>query len=197
MESLPLAQPAVPYAYRKVGGDPTIGIAISRPVSQCELRAANYLSAAIGNAVGSAPALSSDVDIRGQLDIDFVAFGGPLTNFKSYDCHSNPSNRLATVCRSGSEFTDPKTQRLIGDCSDRSFDYGLILKVHPKQFQSRTWIACSGFGEWGTSGAAWYLANKWRNIQKGAKDRPFAIIVRVRPLQDESAEEVWAKYDEP
>lgn len=36
-------------AYVKVGGSPQARFSISRPVSQCELRAANYLSSSIGN----------------------------------------------------------------------------------------------------------------------------------------------------
>jgi len=45
-------------------------------------------------------------------------------------------------------------------------------------------------GEWGTSGAAWYLSYKWKEIYKYAKQNTFSIIVRVNPRQDESAEPV-------
>jgi hypothetical protein len=55
------------------------------------------------------------------------------------------------------------------------------------QFPHRTWIACAGIGEYGTSGGAWFLANKWEEIRKRAGSGPFAVIVRVRPGQDESA----------
>ena len=66
----------------------------------------------------------------------------------------------------------------------------MILKIHPSQFSNRTWLVCAGLGEWGTSGAAWYLAYKWREIYRFAKSEHFSIIVRVRPGQDESAEPV-------
>jgi len=66
----------------------------------------------------------------------------------------------------------------------------LILKIHPRQFPERTWLVCAGIGEWGSSGAAWYLAYRWREIYKYAKNSPFAIIVRVKDKQDESTEPV-------
>lgn len=83
---------------------------------------------------------------------------------------------------------------------ESSFDYGLILKIRPEQFPERVWIVCAGIGEWGTSGAGWYLSNKWKEILKA--NRPwydprglfegadFATIVQVRPGQDESAKMV-------
>jgi hypothetical protein len=176
------------HPYVKVGGNQRFGLAISRPVSQCELRAANYLSSSIGNGVGCTPSLVADSDVRSIFDLDFVSFGGPMSNFKSEDCQSNSGNTLAIFDQANARFVEPKTLKLISDCSDQNFDYGLILKVHPKQFHDRVWIMCAGFGEWGTSGAAWYLANRWAEIRKQVKDRAFAVVVRVRPQQDQSAE---------
>ena len=72
----------------------------------------------------------------------------------------------------------------------QGFDFGLILKINPIQFPEKTWIICAGIAEWGTSGAAWYLANKWRELYRFAKGEAFAIIVKVRNLQDESSEPV-------
>jgi len=28
------------------------------------------------------------------------------------------------------------------------------------------WIAVAGLGEWGTSGAAWFLSKNWKKIKK-------------------------------
>jgi hypothetical protein len=54
--------------------------------------------------------------------------------------------------------------------------------------EAALWLACAGLDEWGTSGAAWFLANKWANLNQRAGSRPFAAVVRVRPGQDQSAE---------
>ena len=73
---------------------------------------------------------------------------------------------------------------------ESDFDYGLILKIKPKQFPDRTWFTCAGLGEWGTSGAAWYLAKKWKDIHNFAENSAFAIIVRVKKDQDEFADPI-------
>jgi hypothetical protein len=36
------------------------------------------------------------------------------------------------------------------------------LKIIPKSFPNRVWIAVAGLGEWGTSGAAWFLSKNWK-----------------------------------
>jgi hypothetical protein len=177
-----------PKPYVKLGGNPQARFSISRPVSQCELRAASYLSSSIGNGTGCTPALRSDNDVRSVLDLDFISFGGPLSNFKTEDCQLNANNLLAIFDQPNTRFLDRKTGNVIASYSDPTFDYGIILKLHPKQFPDRVWLACAGFGEWGTSGGAWYLANRWMKIRESAKDRPFAAVVRVRVQQDESAE---------
>ncbi len=117
----------------------------------------------------------------------YVAFGGPLSNYKTRDVITNDGNHLLSF--DNSIFTASKTGAVIVR-TDPKFDYGLLLKINPVQFPERVWFTCAGLGEWGTSGAAWYLAKKWRDIQNEAGDSPFAIIVRVRPGQDESAEAV-------
>ena len=71
------------------------------------------------------------------------------------------------------------------------FDYGLILKLNPKPRPERTWIVCAGYGEWGTSGAAWYLVHHWESIYQYAKGKPLAIIVEVKFEKDESVYAVW------
>src|SRR5689334_23288975 len=157
------------FCYVKPGGSLQAKFSISRPVSLCELRAASYLASAIGNAVGCTPTLQSDADVRPKLDMDFVAFGGPLSNFKSGDCQSNSSPRLAIFDQSIPQFLKPHTNVPLAECTDKNFDYGLILKVRPEQFPERVWLMCAGFGEWGTSGAAWFLANRWEHIRKKVK----------------------------
>jgi hypothetical protein len=43
----------------------------------------------------------------------------------------------------------------------------------------------------GTSGAAWFLASKWRDICKWAKDKPFATITKTVINSDESTKRVY------
>lgn len=174
-------------------GEETAGTAFSihRPVSSCEVRAAKYLAEVIGAEAKQSPMLSSDYDLRGRLDISFVSFGGPLSNYKTRDVINNGSNQL--VVFDNRNFLSKVSSRIILRIilsPEIGFDYGLILKIHPTQFPKRSWFICAGIAEWGTSGAAFYLAHKWKEIYNYSKGTPFAMIVRVRENQDESAEPV-------
>lgn len=67
-------------------------------------------------------------------------------------------------------------------------DYGIILKINPAQFPGRTWIACAGMGEFGTSGAAWFLSKKWPELERLAQGAgSFFALLAVEPGKDESA----------
>ncbi len=161
---------------------------IERPISSCEVRAAKYLSGAIGREAKAGPALSSDIELQSDLDLSFIAFGGPLSNYKSRDVMDNGGNNILKF--DNYKFFIPETNEVVVT-PEAGFDYGLILKIHPNQFKARNWFACAGIGEWGTSGAAWYLANKWKEIQEYAGEAPFGIVVRVKLEQDESVEFVY------
>jgi hypothetical protein len=161
---------------------PGMGFSMENPVSSCEVRASKYLSQMMGKEVGHNPILASDIDLKMQLNISFVTFGGP-GNYKSNDLLTNESNNFLTF---NSTFITCNTNRPVL-YRHSGFDYGLIQKIHPIEFPERTWLICAGFDEWGSSGAAWYLAYKWREIYKFAKSKAFAIVVKVKHGQDESA----------
>jgi hypothetical protein len=162
------------------------GFSIDTPVSACELRAAKYLSESIAASGFSPPRVLPDSDVSSRLDLSFVAFGGPLSNFKTRDALDCPNSPVAI----DGQFKRKGTgQPLV--TIEPGFDYGLILKTHPSQFSERTWLVCAGLGEWGTSGSAWYLGKKWKELHAFAGYRDFAIILKVRPGQDEYAEPIF------
>lgn len=162
---------------------------IDRPVSSSEFRATSYLAQSMGAHSGQPPRLASDHDLAGRLDLSFIAFGGPLSNLKTQDALSNAGNDLLDF---DNDVFFAKASRRPVIVPRAGFDYGLILKLHPSQFTNRTWLVCAGRGEWGTSGAAWYLSQKWPDIHRRAGQGPFAVVVQVKPGQDESAEQVVA-----
>lgn len=182
------------FSFVKPGEDkPKSLFSAERIINSCEVRAAKYLAESIGSEAKASPALSSDLDMRDRLDVSFAALGGPASNYKTMDVITNDGNSLLSF--DGTSFRSMRSGKIILR-PDSQFEYGLLLKVCPTQFPERTWFTCAGRGEWGTSGTAWFLAKKWRSIQNYAKDSPFAIIVRVRPGQDESAEAVVKVRDE-
>lgn len=77
------------------------------------------------------------------------------------------------------------------------FDYGFITRITSAQFPDRVFIACVGIGEWGTSGAAWYLSNKWKDILTNntswfnpfylGKGKDFACLIEIKRYYDNSA----------
>jgi len=106
-------------------------------------------------------------------------------------CLDNAGNRLVTFDQTINQFKRKNdTQALVNFTAGS--DFGLILKLHPVQFPERVWIVCAGIGERGTSGAAWYLANKWQELRSRAYDKPFAAILKVEgdvySGRDQSAE---------
>ena len=155
------------------------------PISSSEVRSTKYLAESLFQEKGDKLMLSSDTELSTQLNISFVAFGGPLSNYKTKDIMKNKGNEL--IGFDNSRFYSVKSNRKVLT-PDNRYDYGIILKIHPKQFPKKTWFACAGLDEWGTSGAAWYLAKKWKSLYNFAKDSSFAVIVRVNKGQDQSAE---------
>ncbi len=177
------------HPYQKPAGGGDI-FSIENPVSGCEARSANYLISTLSKEGGRFPSFTPDSQVQGLLDISFITLGGPASNLKTNDAMLDQGNRLVCFDQANDRMVRvgqnaPLFQREPG------FDYGLILKLRPQRFPERVWIVCAGFSEWGSSGAAWYLSQNWKRIHDRWKDAPFAIIVKVRPTQDESAEPIY------
>jgi len=154
--------------------------------SSCEVRGASYLASALGRDGAISTEFKGDEALSDKLDIDFISFGG-LSNTKTVDVFSNEANDLAFYDEQRKAFVLKKDSTPLGTPQD-GVDYGIILKIHPRQFNGRTWIVCAGYGEWGTSGAAYFLAHKWKEISAQVKgDGHFVCLIRVKAGQDESA----------
>ena len=173
---------------------PESAFSIENPISSCEVRGAKYLTSMFAIADGCTPSLVSDLDVDMDLNMSFICLGGPASNYKTYDVINNPANNFIKLEHNG--FVTAQTQRPLMSY-DPMYDYGLILKIKPAQFKKRIWVICAGIGEWGTSGSAWFIANKWRSLLVrnlnfynpiGISDcNNFAAIVKVCRGQDESA----------
>jgi len=181
------------YPYRKPGNR-MAAFATSRPVSSAEVRGIKHLSEALGMGSGNSTKLDTDYEVRGRLDMSFIAIGGPLSNDKTHDAIYNAGNKLVVLEERG--FVSRMSGKPLLKV-EAGWDYGLIMKCHPSQFPKRIWLVCAGFGEWGSSGAAWFLAYKWDQIYRRYGSKEFAVIVKVKEDQDESAEPVlWVDSEE-
>lgn len=149
--------------------------------SSSQTRAIGHLAYAIGNYARKPPLIGSDNEMYGSMDLSFVSIGG-TTNFKT--CHLLDDS-ADTFFSFGANSIDAKRTGLRLFRPEEGFDGGIVVKLHPRSSPNRTWICCAGIGEWGTSGAAWYLAQHWRDIQKFAGDKPFGYITKTRVGSDQ------------
>ena len=191
----------ITHPYVKTPLPPTVprqlapmGFSIDSPVSSGEMRGAAYLAEFFGKSRVCPPLLVPDNEVLSHVDLSFISLGGPGSNLKTEDALMHPVNSLVTF-GTGGGFVKPGTQvPVVQITPDPLFDYGMILRISPSQHPRRTWIVCAGIGEWGTSGACWFLAHKWRqlfwHVLRGYR-RQYAGVVKVRRGQDESAELIW------
>jgi hypothetical protein len=171
----------------------SMSFSISHPVSECEVRATTYLSTLLGSFTKSA-ILTSDTDASAILDADFLTVGWIGGNYKSADIINSDSNFFLSF--TADRFNWKSGADMPYTCGPDA-DHGVILRVTPDEFPDRAWIICAGLGEWGTSGAAWFLSRKWKDILKRIEKSDFrhrlrrtpdfCAFVRVIPGQDESA----------
>lgn len=168
--------------------DSGVRISAEHTASACEIRAAAYVGPAIARQLGVSTRFVDDESLLDRFDIDFVSFGA-AANDKTCDIFQNEANDLVEYDHSKGFFVWKKSRQLVYNPrqGDR-YDYGIILKVHPKQFPKRTWIACAGIGETGTSASAYFLATKWKEIEGVIKGNgKFVCVLEAERGKDESA----------
>lgn len=181
----PKPKSQIPARIRVSGGQN-----LEKVTSCASVKGVSYLVYGFGENVKMAPTISSDEDTDKNMDLSFISVGG-ITNFKTADLLRNPSNTFLDFnCKRKPIAIIKKNSRsvIVGAEKMGVYDYGLIIKIHPKGKRNRTWICCAGFGIWGTSGAAYYLANKWKKIHKWAGNKPFACVTRTEIKSDTSTD---------
>ncbi|MGA2323642.1 MAG: hypothetical protein ABSG22_07335 [Sedimentisphaerales bacterium] len=146
-------------------------------------RSVGYLVYTFGKSIGKPPLIVSHADVDQKMNLSFISIGGP-TNHKTKDLMANSANKLLDY-EHGKIVAKDSRKILVKDGDEAGFDYGFIIKIHPTNFPQRTWICCGGFGEWGTSGVAWYLSHRWNDIRKLAGKREFACITKTKIGCDE------------
>jgi hypothetical protein len=158
-------------------------------VGAADVKATAYLAKSFAEVSKTPVRIENDVhqNIQEGVNFDFIALG-LVNNLKTRDMLEDEANDLVDFRPTNDPFSIKGTDTLLYQRSDK-YEFGIILKCHPKQFPSRTWIACAGVSRWGTSGSAWFLANRWKDIAKklNSKKENFVAVIRVKRDQDESA----------
>jgi len=171
-----------PFPYLKPNSSAIFNM--TNPVSYSETRASKYLSISFFNNLKSSPKLLSDDELNEKLDISYCSLGG-YNNSKTISILSSEENKFYAF---ESNTITSKREKNKTFFIDNEFDYAIIIKIRNKYFPNRVQICVAGLGEWGTSGASWFLANKWKELKKCINGKNFGAIIRVRFQIDESAE---------
>jgi len=157
-------------------------------LGHCSARGAGYLVDALSRIPSVAVRIRTvaDREVAGRSDATFVNLGGSASNIKSDDLKHIDGGRF--LIDDLMEFKLGQG-RPVQQEKDRSRK-GVILKHTNPYSPGHSLLMCAGLGEWGTSGAAWFLARNWKKLSRRFKSRPFLIVVRVLPQADDTAHEI-------
>jgi hypothetical protein len=164
----------------------------TRVACVCEVRAAAYLASSLASSGIEAEVLASSSPrvVDRLYKQSFVSIGA-YSNKLTCQLLSDPANDLVQI-----DVRDKKDPKFV--CGDRRLtpqrgdkrkeDYGLIIGINPLGHQEHSWIACAGLGEFGTSGAAFFLADNVKSVASVIKQKTgrFACIVHIKDEADDS-----------
>lgn len=131
-----------------------------------------------------------DENVINNWEGTFICFGSSDSNIKTFDIESLNENNLYSFSFGQNGI---KCFTIRGDnySNDQSGDVGVLMRLQNPYHPNHKLFVCAGIGEWGTSGAAYYLFKNWRKLYKrfGSKTN-FALIIKVNINSDESAREI-------
>jgi len=140
---------------------------------------------------------SGRIPIPFQIDSHAVAdwnrtyfcIGSPDTNVKTFDVFALPEQRFVTAAY---DHNGMRVWQAGGSTFgyEQGSDKAVLLKLRNPHFPKHWLIVCAGLGEWGSTGAVWYLTAKWRELYSRFRLGNFCMILAVTPGNDESAREV-------
>src|SRR4030042_6362574 len=163
-------------------------------VGGSEVRAASYIVNELSGYRNTPIVVLDDDSASQSLNRTFVALGSPSSNEITDLVLREPNNEFLEFGQEGAATTfilDKKSgRRFEGFQEPIKKDYGMVVKLPNLRFPGHVFFVCAGLGEWGTSGASWYLATKWRGLHLRVGEA-FGIVVEVELGVDESAREVF------
>ena len=160
-------------------------------VGDCEIRSSSYIINSISSFRKNAITVAADSECFANLNRTFVTLGSPASNEISDLALREPNNTFLRFDQ------DAKGAYILDIASNRQFrgfqlpikqDYGLIVKIKNLRFPNHYFFVCAGLGEYGTSGATWYLVNYWQELKQS---KEFGIVVEVELGSDGSAKKVF------
>jgi hypothetical protein len=68
----------------------------------------------------------------------------------------------------------------------------MLLRIKNPRYPEHFLFICAGIGEWGTSGAAYYLFHHWKELYKKHEQQDFCKVIEVDIGSDDSAREIFS-----
>jgi hypothetical protein len=162
-------------------------------VGDCEIRASGYLSQKIGRERDQIIQILSDGKAYDDLNCTFISLGSPSSNDISGFIMRETANQFYN-------FSQDKFQTFIETVTDKKQYFGsqlptqkdcaVLMRIRNYRFPEQFLFVCAGLGEWGTSGASWFLATHWENLYKEFKNDDFALILEVDLGSDTSTKRI-------
>ncbi|WP_109505949.1 hypothetical protein [Nocardioides speluncae] len=160
-------------------------------VAENDVRALLYVSSLLERRLQTSVEMMTDLDAVERCGRSMVSFG-----LSSNDCtHLYLRQAIQPLFQIRDETDESRFLEYV-ELADASIyrstedtNIGLIVRSRPDPVNvpGRRWFLCAGLGPWGTSGAAWYLANHWQRLHDQVDDRDFVAIVEVGAYSDQTA----------
>jgi len=156
----------------------------------CNLRTINYAVSFFGKFRNSLKPIRivSDDAVLNIWDAGFLCFGSADSNVKTFDIEKLPENNFYSLSwdKNARCFNVGGKNHHIKNGED----VGVLVKIRNPRHNEHFLFLCEGLGEWGTSGAVYYLFHNFNNIYKRTKGKEFCMIIRTKGGSDESAREI-------
>jgi hypothetical protein len=165
--------------------------AYGKLLGYCSTRAVGYILYTFSPYFRKNIVIRADEEASANWEGTFICLGSSVSNIKTNDIKLNQDNKLVLEDYNGSITLKNGKKFAVDDRNDK----GYILKLKNPFFKDYSLFICSGLGEWGTSGAAFYLTKHWLKINQAFGDDNFVIIVSVNPGADESAKQIYTLCD--
>lgn len=161
-------------------------------IGLCEVRAASHIINALSKYRTRPLPIEDDQSGLKVLRRSIICLGSAASNELTELVENDPRNRFLRIMQDNGSVSilcglTGKNVSLPQSIVQR--DFGIVLKIINSRFPGYFFFVCAGLGEWGTSGAAWYLANHWRELDELGDE--FGCVVEVEIGVDQSAQIIY------
>jgi hypothetical protein len=157
-----------------------------------EIRSTAYLVRELSRGLKTTVEIEPDNKAFSRLNGSVVAVGSSGSNEITRLILQEPNNRFFDFAQEEGEegkvfiYEKETKKKYFGFRTPLAKDYGVVVKLPNLRFPGSFFFVCAGLGDWGTSGAAWFLASNWNSLRTKFANA-FGVVVEVDIGSDESA----------